>query len=61
MLNSKDARRVKLFRDAYPEISDVTNTQVLKMMNKDKQVKKYVDMKLISRMGEIELEKKIYC
>jgi hypothetical protein len=61
MLNSKAARRVKLFRDAYPELSDVTNTQVLRMMNRDKQVKKYVDSELISRIGEIETEKRVDC
>ncbi len=60
MLNQKDTRRVKLFRNAYPELSDITNTQVLRMMNRDKQVKKYVDSELISRIGEIE-KNKINC
>jgi hypothetical protein len=62
MLNQKDTRRVKLFRNAYPELSDITNTQVLRIMNRDKQVKKYVDTKLISKIGEIESSKiDCYC
>ncbi len=62
MLKSKEARRLRSFREAYPELSDVNNTQILRMLNKDRHIKSYVDTELISKMSEIEVKQvDCYC
>lgn len=55
-MNQINKNRINRFRKAYPEMEDVEDVYILRLINKNKEAKRLVDLRLKERIGELSAQ-----